>query len=296
MPGPVPPSTWSVQEALRWASDRLAETAEAVLAAKMLLAHVLRCTVTDLFIHPERTLTAKERRTYQSLIARRARHEPVAYLIGHRAFWDLELLVDSRVLIPRPETEELVEQAVAVAQRWPRPRLVDVGTGNGAIAVSLAVHLPLAQVFAIDRSAETLRVAHLNAHRYDVCERIVFLTGDLLAPLRTLAGHSHLRMQVIVANLPYVSEAEYAALPPEIRVYEPREALVSGADGLDAIRALLDTARPHLTADGVILLEIGAWQGEAVSKLAARAFPCAQIAVIPDYAHIDRIVRIEMSA
>jgi release factor glutamine methyltransferase len=256
----------------------------------MLLAHVLECTVSELFVHPERVLTGEEAAAYRALVARRARHEPVPYLVGHREFLDLDLQVDRRVLVPRPETEVLIERAMDVAQRWARPRIADVGTGSGAIAISLAVHLPQASVYALDRSAGALQIARQNAERYDVAGRITFLHGDLLAPLDD-------PVHLIVANLPYVSEDEYAALPVDIRLYEPRQALVAGADGLDAIRALLDTLRidVHLIADGVILLEIGAAQGEAVSTLAARAFPHAQVAVLPDYSRRDRVVRIELN-
>lgn len=277
---------WRVDQALRWAGEQLAGTVDARLGARLLLAHVLGCTVTDLFVHPERTLIESQARAYCELVARRARHEPVAYLVGHRAFLDIDFAVDARVLIPRPETEHLVEQALAVARRWPRPRLVDVGTGSGVIAVSLAVHLPWAQVYAVDSSAGALEVARENARRHGVAGQIVFLQGDLLAPLPA-------KVEIVVANLPYVSEAEYAALAPDIRLYEPREALVSGEQGLDAIRALLDTTRPHLVAGGVILIEIGASQGEAVYELAMRAFPDAQVEIVQDEAYLDRVVRIE---
>lgn len=284
--GGLLPLTWSVQEALEWARGRLAETSEAALAARMLLAHVLGGTVSELFVHPERLLASDEAAAYRSLVARRARHEPVAYLVGHRAFLDLDLVVDGRVLVPRPETELLVEQALQMAQRWAGPCIADVGTGSGAIAVSLSVHLPEARVYALDRSAGALEVACRNAQRHGVAGRIAFLHGDLLVPL-------HVPVHLIVANLPYVSEAEYAALAPDIRLYEPREALVSGADGLDAIRSLLDTAHPYLVDDGVLLIEIGAGQGEAVSALAARAFPGARVRLLPDYAGRDRVVCIE---
>jgi release factor glutamine methyltransferase len=278
---------WTVREALRWANDRLEDTSEAQLSAKLLLAHTLGSAVTDLFTHPERALTEDQHQTYERLVARRARHEPVAYLTGYRPFLDLDLAVDSRVLIPRQETEELVERALAVAKRWPKPRIADVGTGSGAIAVSLAAALPQAQLYAIDRSTNALDVARENGRLHGVSERITFLVGNLLDPLDTV-------VELIVANLPYVSEGEYAALPPDIRLYEPRQALVSGRDGLDAIRALLTTARPRQTDDGTILIEIGATQGQAVTALARRAFPGAAVQVIPDYAAHDRIVQVEL--
>ncbi len=286
MTTPAPAPTRRVQDALRWAAGQLESTAEPRLAARLLLAHALACSTTDLFVHPERALTPEQWAEYRRLICRRARHEPVAYLIGHREFFGLDLLVDERVLIPRPETELLVECAIATAkpaaQNGPL-RIIDVGTGSGAIAVSLAVHLPQAVIFATDASADALSVARANARRQRVAERITFLKGDLLAPLTT-------PVEIIVANLPYVGEREYAALPPNIRLYEPRRALIAGDDGLKAIRTLFSQARAHLAAQGVVLVEIGAQQGAAVSTWAARVFPNARIAVHPDYAGLDRIV------
>jgi len=250
-----------------WARERLAATAEPELAARLLLAHVLGCTPTDLFVHPERPLDEAGWRAFRALVARRERHEPVPYLVGHRGFLDMDLLVDRHVLIPRPETEELIERATALAHRWETPRVVDVGAGSGAIAIALARRLPRALVYATDRSEAALAVARSNAQRCGVAERIV---------------------------LPYVSQAEYEALPLDIRLWEPREALVGGADGLDAIRALLLTAPEHLAPGGAILLEIGAEQGAEVAALAAQAFPCARVDVIPDLAGRDRIVHVDL--
>jgi release factor glutamine methyltransferase len=287
------PPLRTIGEALDWGRERLAGTDEAELAAKMLLAHVQECTLSELFMHPDRRLAASRAAAYRGLVERRALHEPVAYLIGHRAFLNLDLLVDHRVLIPRPETELLIERALDLAQRRvathsAKPlRVADVGTGSGAIAIGLATALPQAQVYALDSSPDALEVARQNAARNGVASRITFLLGDLLAPLPT-------SVELIVANLPYVTEDEYARLPPDIHAYEPRAALVAGPDGLDAIRRLLCTARPYLASNASLLLEIGAAQGAAVSALAARAFPEAHIEVIPDYSGRDRVIQIEL--
>ena len=277
----------TVQETLDWASAQLTDTTEADLAARMLLAHVLDCSTTELFAHPERALTADETERYRQLVARRADHEPVAYLVGHRAFFDIDLRVDRRALIPRPETEHLVERAIDAARRWHSPRVVDVGTGSGAIAICVAMHIPRSHVYAIDRSQDALQLAQENARRHGVADQITFLRGHLLDPLSA-------QVDLVVANLPYVSEPEYASLPPDIRLYEPREALVAGEDGLDAIRALLDAAPPHLKQDGTLLLEIGATQRQAVVALARQAFPGARVTILPDYAGHDRAVQIEL--
>jgi release factor glutamine methyltransferase len=305
---------WTNDEALAWGREQLAGTDEAELAAKMLLAHVRKCTLSELFMYPGRRLAALQRTAYQALIARRAAHEPLAYLVGHRGFLDLDLLVDQRVLIPRPETELLVDRAVAWARQRghrdasPTHRLegrgdlsptdgrltiVDVGTGSGAIAIGLAAALPQAQVYATDSSADALEVARQNAIRNGVADRIEFLEGDLLEPLRA----AHAAVDLIVANLPYVTEDEYASLPPGIRFYEPRQALAAGPDGLDVIRRLLHGASPlgaaaHLAPGGGVLLEIGAAQGEAVRALAVQAFPRARVEVIPDHSGRDRVVEI----
>lgn len=285
MPAHVESAAWRILDALRWAEEQLTAAEEPEISARLLLAHVLCCSLTDLFVHPERVLTAAESIAYRAFIARRADHEPVAYLVGHRPFFDLDLQVDQRVLIPRQETELLVEQALAEAKRWPAARVVDVGAGSGAIAVCLAAHLPQAIIFATDISTEALQVAQANARRCQVEGRITFLCGDLLAPLSA-------PVDMIVANLPYVSAIEYDALPLQVRLYEPRQALLAGVDGLDVIRALLAQAPLYLSEKGAILLEIGAGQGAAVANLARAVFPVAQVEIIQDYARLDRIVRI----
>ncbi|MBN1584592.1 MAG: peptide chain release factor N(5)-glutamine methyltransferase [Anaerolineae bacterium] len=275
------------RDALEWAAGQLGGTSEPVISARLLLAHVLDCSTTDLFVHADRSLTVDQRNRFGDLVSQRAKHKPVAYLVGHREFLDLDLTIDERVLIPRPETELLVESVIEAAGKQP-VRIADVGTGSGAIAVSLAVHLPEARIWATDISAAALEVAQENARRYGVLSRIAFVQGDLLAPLQEL-------VDVIAANLPYVSRADYANLPPDIRLYEPRQALLSGDDGLDAIRALLDQAHDRLAPRGTLWIEIGADQGEAVLAAAARALPKAQSTVIQDYAHLDRLLYISFA-
>ncbi|MBN1933996.1 MAG: peptide chain release factor N(5)-glutamine methyltransferase [Anaerolineae bacterium] len=276
-----------VDEALAWAEQQLGAVSESDTSARLLLAHVLGRSVTDLFVHPEWALTGPQQAEFERLVARRADYEPVAYLIGHRAFFDLDLAVDVRVLIPRQETELLVECALDLARCWPQSRVADVGTGSGAIAVSLAVHLPRATIWAVDRSAEALEVARANARRCGVEGQIAFLQGDMLSPLPG-------QVDLIAANLPYVSESEYADLPPDVRRYEPCQALLAGVDGLAAIRALLRQAPEYLAPDGIILLEIGAGQGAAVAALARNTFPQARIEAMQDYAHLDRIIIIDL--
>lgn len=277
-------------EALAWARAQLKNTAGAEpLDAAILLAHVLAVPRVELLAHPERPLSAEQAARFAGLVARRATGMPVAYLTGRRAFYDRELFVSPAVLIPRPETELLVEAALAWAQGRAGLRVADVGTGSGAIAVTLAAHLPDARVHAVDCSPEALAVARENADRAGVAGRIVFYEGDLLGPLLE-AG---VMLDLIAANLPYIPTDDLAAL--EVARHEPRLALDGGPDGLDAIRRLLAQAPRALAASGLALLEIGAGQGERAAALAARAFPDAAIVVLPDYAGHDRVLRIERS-
>jgi len=258
-----------------------ASVEESRLDAAILLAYALGMTRAQLHAHPQSQLSSAELANYRQLIQRRARREPVAYIVGHKEFYGLDLFVDNRVLIPRPETELLVEKAIEISQR--QAVVADVGTGSGAIAVSLAVHLPRILVYATDASPGVLEVAARNCRRHGVEDRVHLLQGHLLEPLPE-------PVDLIAANLPYVSESELAQLPPEINCYEPREALDGGPDGLDHIRRLLAQAAGHLKPGGVVLLEIGATQGEAVVALAKHRFPAAKVEIVRDYAGLDRVV------
>jgi release factor glutamine methyltransferase len=260
------------------------------LDAELLLGHVLGLTRAQIHAHPDRRLDAAELDSYRELIERRRQHEPVAYIIGHKEFYGLDFYVDSRVLIPRPETELLVEKGLEIGRAASQPlTIADVGTGSGAIAISLAVYLPQAVIYALDASSDTLKVAALNRRCHSVEGRVHLLQGDLLSPLPK-------PVNLIVANLPYVSGIEWDLLPRTIMAYEPRSALDGGPDGLDAIRRLLAQARSYLKPQATILLEIGAAQGPAVADLARRHFPIATVEVVQDYAELDRMVIIEIQA
>jgi len=274
-----------LQVALAQAAAVLEEAGieEPRLDAEILLVHALGITRAQLHADSQRRLGSAELAGYRQLIERRAQREPLAYIVGHKEFYGLDFFVDARVLIPRPETELLVEKAIEISQ--PQSVIADVGTGSGAIAISLAVHLAQALIYATDASPAALEVAARNCHRHGVEDRVHLLLGHLLEPLPE-------PVDLIVANLPYVSEAEWTQLPPEISCYEPREALYGGHDGLDHIRSLLAQARGHLRLEGAILLEIGATQGQAVSALARHYFPTAKVEVIKDYAGLDRVVMV----
>jgi len=273
--------------ALAWARTALAGADAEPLDAPILLAHVLGADRAALLAHPERPLTGAQRARFRALTVRRAAGEPVAYLTGRRAFYDMALRVSPDVLIPRPETEHLVEAALAWASGRRALVVADVGTGSGAIALALAAHLPDSEVWALDSSPGALAVARANAQEYDWGQRIRFAQGDLLQPLIAAGA----RADLIAANLPYIPSGEVDVLP--VARYEPRRALDGGPDGLALIRRLLDQAPCALAPGGLLLLEIGAGQGAAVHELARAALPDARVRLLTDYAGHERVASIE---
>lgn len=280
-----------VGRALVSASQRLSEAGceSPRLDAQLILAHVLGKDRAWLFAHHDHALSARQAEEYTELVARRIRREPVAYLIGRKEFYGLDFVVDKRVLIPRPETEMLVDLLLAHLQANPNKRFViaDVGTGSGAIAVTTAVHATNTHIYGLDISPDALAVARENGRRLAPDARLEFLRSDLLAALPEPAD-------VIVANLPYVTDAEYTDLEPEVREYEPQLALTAGDKGLDVIQRLLAQVREHLKPNGVVLLEIGHNQGEAVKRLAEQMRPKPSfVGLRRDYSGHVRMVTIE---
>jgi release factor glutamine methyltransferase len=280
----------TVGRALNSARERLneAECDTASLDAQVILAHVLEVDRSWLFAHHDYKLTAEQADAFTDLIARRMAHEPVAYLVGKREFYGLDFHVDPRVLIPRPETELLVDAVLDYFNDSTVARVVvaDVGTGSGAIALSIACNCSQAHIYAIDVSDDALAVARRNVQRLDERHQVTLAQGDLLTPLPE-------RVHAIVANLPYISSKLYPELDADVRDFEPQLALEAGPEGLDAIHRLLRQATHFLHPNGVIFLEIGHDQGEAVTHLAQQLFPAAQtISVRKDYHGRDRLVTI----
>jgi release factor glutamine methyltransferase len=263
------------------------------LVAQMLLAHALGVPRANIFAYPQKqALQSHQLTTFRGFINRCISGEPVAYVVGHTEFYALDFLTDRRALIPRPETEHLVELVLARVKSQTsnvKFQMVDVGTGCGCIVVSLATHLPDLRFIATDTSGDALALAHENARRNKVNSRIQFLRGDLLAPVPG-------RMDGVVANLPYVTTAEWQNLPRHIREHEPRVALDGGPDGLDLFRRLFSQAPRYVKPDGWLMLEIGATQGPAVSALARQAFPLAAVDLHRDYAGLTRVVEIQFRA
>ena len=298
---PQPPSFWqkivwrlmpstTVGRALISARERLDEAGSptASLDAQVILAHVLGTDRSWLFAHHEYTLSAEQADAYTDLIARRIHHEPVAYLIGRKEFYGLDFHVDRRVLIPRPETELLVDTVLDfVTERADHCRLVaDVGTGSGAIALAVAANAPQLKVYAIDVSQDALAVAQMNVTQLDERRQVQLLPGDLLAPLPE-------PVDVIVANLPYISTRVYPNLDADVRDFEPKLALESGPEGLDAITRLLRQVNHYLRPGGALFLEINYDQSEAVMRIARDLLPNADsISLRQDYHGHDRLVTI----
>ncbi len=233
-------------------------------------------------------LAASDASTFATVIRRRVSREPTAYITGHKEFYGLDFSVDESVLIPRPETELLAEHAIHLASTvfTPSCLMADVGTGCGAIAVAVAANVPHANIYALDVSEGSLRVAAVNCARHGVDGSVMLCQGDLLAPLPE-------PVNIVVANLPYVAEAEWASLSPEVSLFEPSVALNGGVDGLRAIERLLLQTPGKVLKGGVLLLEIGCDQGQQVAVIARRLVVGCEVEVIADLSGLDRMVIIQ---
>lgn len=227
---------------------------------------------------------------FRELVARRAAREPFAYIVGHKEFYGLEFEVNRDVLIPRPETEIVVETALGALRARPSASILDLATGSGAIAVAIAVNAPGAVVTATDISAAALEVARRNAQRYRCEDRIDFHAGDCFAALPC----SHQRFDLIVSNPPYVAEGELARLEPEVARYEPVTALLGGKDGLDFYRRIGREAGAHLAAGGEVIVEVGAGQAEAVARLLEEG-GCRALEVVRDLSGHERVVHARLA-
>ncbi len=245
---------WTVGRLLTWTTEWLGTKGSESprIDAEVLLAHVRGCQRIMLYTAYEEVMADEPRSRFRDLVRRRAAGEPVAYLVGNREFFSLSFAVSPAVLVPRPETEALVSRVLDLCRQAAGPKIVDVGTGSGAIAVTLAKHLPRATITASDLSATALEVAKGNAERHGVANRITFVEADLLDSPE-LAGP----WDVIVSNPPYVREGEFASLPRDVRDHEPREALVAGPRGVELIERLAVQSAERLAPGGWLVLEAG---------------------------------------
>ncbi len=260
---------WTVRKLILWTSDHfhkkgVGDLADSRKEARLLLAHVLGCPPIEAVARYDDVPTDEERTRFKDLIRRRIEGWPVAYLIGHREFYLLSFEVSPAVLIPRPDTETLVMETLNRLQGHPSPSVLDLGTGSGCIAVSIAHNARPATVTAVDVSPDALEIAKRNAGKHGVSERIRFLLGDLFAPLDAEA-----KFDAIVSNPPYIAPGEFADLAPDVRDHEPRIALDGGPDGLAFYRRIAADAGKFLRPGGWLLVEIGWTQNDAVRGIFA---------------------------
>ncbi|MEJ5330550.1 MAG: peptide chain release factor N(5)-glutamine methyltransferase [Desulfobaccales bacterium] len=300
------PPTWTILAVLKWTTRYFQDkgVSEPRASAEVLLAHVLGVSRLELYLRHDQPLTAEELAAYKALIRRRVQGEPTAYLTGHKEFWSLDFLVSPATLIPRPETELLVESLLEVLKNTAPPDRgsiapeagppeggapplgLEVGVGSGAVIIALARELPHWRWLGVELSAEALKVARTNARRLRVAERVQFLQGNLVQALRP-GPH----FQAVAANLPYIPAKDWESLPVEVRQYEPREALWGGEDGLALLRPFCQKAHHFLAPGGWLALEVGQGQAEAVRALLTETRAYEAITILRDYQGVQRVVR-----
>ncbi len=277
--------TWTIRRVLQWTQGFFREKGldSPRLDAELIIGDALGLDRLHLYTDHDRPLDAQELAGIRERVRRRGRREPVAYITGKRGFWKLELQVGPGVLVPRPDTERLVECALEAAAAFETPRIVDVGTGSGCIALALAQDLPKATVLAIDRSPDALRIARANLEASGL-GNVTCVEGDLLEPARGFDP------DLVVSNPPYIAGPDLADLPPDVRDFEPRLALDGGADGLVVIRRLVTQSGEMLRPDGRLLFEIGFDQGETAAAVVRADGRFVDVRVHRDYGGRDRVV------
>ena len=276
---------WTIGRILKWTEQYFKEKGieSPRLDAEVLLSHILGRERIYLYVHFDEPLEPTELARYREAIKQRVQRVPVAYIIGEKEFMGLTFRVTADTLVPRPDTEILVQAAVErLRARGETPRFADIGTGSGAICLSILHFLPKAQADTVDISPAARAVAEENAAALEVADRVTFHTGDLLAPL---AGQCY---DAILSNPPYIPDGDIAALAPEVRLKEPRTALAGGKDGLDFYRRLTADAPAHLKDGSFLAVEVGIHQAAPVAALAVPAFSRTEI--LKDYAGIERVV------
>jgi release factor glutamine methyltransferase len=287
----APEKSFSIRGALLWGAQVLSDAGieNHRLDAEVLLRHVLKMEKEQLYVNSDTRIGAGQEAEFRALLSRRSQREPVSYITGQKEFWSLDFFVTPAVLIPRPETELLVEVALQYIARLGSGspvKVLDLGTGSGAIAVSLAKDHGAMEIVAVDISPVALDLARVNAVRHGVADRIRFLPGDLFAPLNA----SSETFDLIVSNPPYIRTGELSMLAPEIREWEPTIALDGGVDGADTYRRIIGEGHRYLTRGGSVVLEIGADMGRDVADLFSCSSCYGPPAVCQDYAGKDRVI------
>jgi release factor glutamine methyltransferase len=289
----MPTESWTIRKLLEWTAGFLArkEVDSPRLSAELLLAHVLGVPRIKLYTDYERPLGEKELATFRDLVKRAGEQEPIAYLTGKSYFFNLELAIGTGVLIPRPDTETLVENVLQLIRNTPgmdSPRLLDLCTGSGCIACAIASRVKTASVTAIDLSEAAVAVAKQNAEQLKVADRVTVLQGDLYAPLTDTVDAQPFHM--IVSNPPYIPSDQIASLDRNVRDYEPRLALDGGPDGLAIHRRILEQAAYRLLPGGHLFMEIAFDQGERAMELASSQHDLENVRLLKDYGGKDRVV------
>jgi release factor glutamine methyltransferase len=292
LPASPSPALFDVRRALKEGNAQLREAGvgSPVLAAELLLMHLLGCQRAWLYAHPDQTLAPETVARYFALVTRRIAGVPTQYLVGHQEFWGLELEVTPDVLIPRPETEHLVEVALERLGRRAAGNalaVADVGTGSGCLAIALARELPSARVLATDSSARALAVARRNAARHAVADRVWFVCASLLEAFAAA------RFDLIVSNPPYVAREDAGLLPREVREHEPPEALFAGREGMEIYQPLFRQAASALAPGGLLVVELGYRAAPGAFALAEAAGAWTKTAVTNDLAGIPRVLAAE---
>lgn len=277
---------WTILRVLDWTRDffKSKDIESARLDAEVLIAHVLKLQRVMLYAHFDRPLAADELAGIRALVKRRAAREPVAYLTQSREFWSLDLEVDASVLVPRPDSEVLVEICLKRIEEIKSPYIADVGTGSGCIALALAQDRKDANIIAFEISESAIRIARKNISRLQVSDRVQVIKSDLLSA----HAQSDTRFDLIAANLPYIPSGDIQTLSPEVKDHEPLLALDGGQDGLDLIRKLIHSAKNHLKPGGIIVLEAGFDQHEAINMLLGKS-EFTSIEIRKDYAGHERV-------
>lgn len=276
---------WTISSLLNWTVNyfKSKNIQSARLDAEVLLSHVLRQERIYLYVHFDEPMEQNELSKFRECVKKRAQHVPIAYIIGEREFMGLPFKVTKDTLIPRPDTEILVENVLNNVDKDKEIEIVDIGTGSGAIILSLLVNLPKAQGKTVDISSKAIEVAKENAVNLQVNDRCEFFVGDLFAPLNDS------KFDVIVSNPPYIPQKDIATLEDDVKEYEPVSALTDGGDGLSYYRRLLSEGKAYIKENGFIALEIGIYQSEDVKQIAMDN-GWKNIKIIKDYAGIDRVV------
>lgn len=282
---------WRVVDLLDWTTQYFAKHAvpNPRLDAEVLLGHLLEKTRLQLYLHFEMPVFQEHLAPYRELIKKRLEHTPVSYLTNRKEFMSLDFYVDERVLIPRPETEQLVE-TILTEKTGDSDSLLELGTGSGVIATSLAVHQPEWDIIATDISEPALAVAQKNAETHACTAQIKFLSGDLFEPIKAMDPTGEIRFDWIVCNPPYIKKTEWDTLSPDVREYEPEIALFAGDDGLTVIRRLIAEAPEYLAPNGKLIIEIGDTQGDTVRPLIDAEPAYCTHELLKDYAEKERIV------